>query len=102
LFKDSVDNQNSLLCVRNIYKILHISYVNSVFSIIYYNPNTEKYALSTPFWHRYLRLQHNIEAAKTRDSKRKKSNKRLLIDNNSKYQLVDKRMYEYIKELMKA
>lgn len=75
---------------------------NPPFSIIYYNPNTEKYALSTPFWHRYLRLQHNIEAAKTRDSKRKKSNKRLLIDNNSKYQLVDKRMYEYIKELMKA
>lgn len=71
------------------------------FSIIYYNRNAEKYALSTPFWHRFLRLQFNIEAAKKRNTKKNKNNKSLPIDNNLKYQLVDQLMYKYIQELIK-
>lgn len=70
------------------------------FDIVYYNSKTEKYAFSTPFWHRFLRLQFSIEKA---DISRKQKNKRnrnlALVSNDSKYQIVDKSMLELIKAL---
>ncbi|WP_298064093.1 AAA family ATPase [uncultured Rikenella sp.] len=73
------------------------------FDIIYYNPRSEKYAFSTPFWHRFLRLQFSIEKA---DMARKNKNKRnpnlKLISDDTIYQIVDKSMLELIKALHKT
>lgn len=70
------------------------------FNIIYYNPNSEKYALSTPFWHRFLRLQFSIESSEVKKNKRNKHNSHLqLIDSDGKYQIVDKSMFELLKKL---
>lgn len=75
---------------------------NPGFEIIYYNSNSEKYALSTPFWHRFLRLQFSIEFLEKTKKKRNKHNQSLsLIANDSKYKLVDESMLRIIKMLTK-
>lgn len=72
------------------------------FSIVYYNDNSGKYALSTPFWHRFLRLQMNIERSEKQNKNRNKNNPHLkLIDNDKKYSIVDESMLVYIMELNK-
>lgn len=70
------------------------------FSIIYYNLNSDKYALSTPFWHRFLRLQFSIEKSEQVRKKKNKNNPNLnLIAKDVKYQIVDESMLELIKKL---
>lgn len=70
------------------------------FDIIYYNSKTEKYAFSTPFWHRFLRLQFSIEKADISRKQKNKRNRNLeLISDDSKYQIVDKSMLDLIKAL---
>ena len=70
------------------------------FNIIYYNSNSEKYAVSTPFWHRFLRLQFSIEHSERNRKKKNTQNPNLsLISNDGKYQIVDETMFEFIKQL---
>ena len=70
------------------------------FNIIYYNSNSEKYAFSTPFWHRFLRLQFSIEKSEQSRKKRNLHNPNLnLISKDVKYQLVDESMFELIRSL---
>lgn len=71
--------------------------MNPSFNIIYFNSKSETYALTTPFWHRFLRLQFSIEK-KQRNRKKLKAN---LITNDIKYQTVDKLMFELLKDLKK-
>lgn len=86
-------------CKRNIIDKL-AELMSPSFNIIYYNPNSEKYALSTPFWHRFLRLQFSIESSEVKKNKRNKHNSHLqLIDSDGKYQIVDKSMFELLKKL---
>lgn len=66
------------------------------FNIIYYNSNSEKYGFSTPFWHRFLRLQFSIEKSEQNRKKKYRNNPNLLISTDGKYQLVDKSMLELI------
>ena len=68
------------------------------FDIIYYNPKSEKYAFSSPFWHRFLRLQFSIETADKVRKKKNKCNRNLeLVSDDAKYQMVDTSMLELIK-----
>lgn len=68
------------------------------FDIIYFNPKSEKYAFSTPFWHRFLRLQFSIEKADMARKKKNNNNRNLdFISDDTKYQIVDKSMLELIK-----
>lgn len=67
--------------------------------IIYYNTNSEKYALSSPFWHRFLRLQFSIENANKQKKKNNKNNPNLIITNDTRYQIVDESLFEFIKQL---
>ena len=70
------------------------------FSIIYYNANSERYALSTPFWHRFLRLQLSLERSVNRRNKKNNKNPNLqLISDDLKYQIVDQSLYKLIKKL---
>ena len=70
------------------------------FDIIYYNSNSEKYAVSTPFWHRFLRLQFSIEKSEQDRKKKNSQNPNLqLISNDGKYQIVDESMYDFIQAL---
>ncbi len=69
------------------------------FNIIYYNSNSEKYGFSTPFWHRFLRLQFSIEKSEQNRKKKYRNNPNLLISTDGKYQLVDKSMLELINYL---
>lgn len=71
--------------------------MSPAFGIIYYNSNSEKYAFSTPFWHRFLRLQFSIEKSEQNRKKRNIHNPNLdLISKDIKYQLVDKKMLDFI------
>lgn len=70
------------------------------FDIIYYNQKSEKYAFSTPFWHRFLRLQFSIETADKARKKKNKHNRNLkLVSDDAKYQMVDTSMLELINVL---
>lgn len=69
--------------------------------IIYYNTNSEKYALSSPFWHRFLRLQFSIENANKQKKKNNSKNPNLIITNDARYQIVDESLFEFIKQLKK-
>lgn len=69
------------------------------FSIIYYNANSEKYALSTPFWHRYLRLQFSIEKSEQTKKKRNSANPHLNLVADKNYQIVDESMIKLINSL---
>ena len=70
------------------------------FNIIYYNNNSEKYALSTPFWHRFLRLQFSIESSTTKLNKKNKRNTHLkLIASDGKYKIVDESMFDLLEKL---
>lgn len=72
------------------------------FNIIYYKERSGKYTLSNPFWHRFLRLQFSIEHREHQKKKKNNQNPNLtLIDNNLKYQMVDKKFLELIKNLKK-
>lgn len=71
------------------------------FSIIYYNQKTDKYALSTPFWHRFLRVQFSIEKEKNsnpRSHRKKKKNSKF---TDKGLELVDRALYRYIIEELK-
>ena len=68
------------------------------FNIIHYNPNTEMYFLSSPFWHHFLKLQHRIEEAEN-DRKIKDENNDNLKLNYNNYDVVDKSLYELIEKL---
>lgn len=70
------------------------------FNIIYYNQNSEKYALSTPFWHRFLRLQFSLERAQKKKKKKNNRNPNLsLAGKEDKFILVDEYLLEFIKRL---
>lgn len=69
--------------------------------IIYYNTNSEKYALSSPFWHRFLRLQFSIENANKQKKKNNSKNPNLIFTNDARYQIVDESLFEFIKQLKK-
>ena len=70
------------------------------FNIIYHDNNSEKYAISNPFWHRFLRIQLAIERSEQQYKKSNKRNPNLkLIDTNIKYRTVDEAMIEVIKKL---
>ena len=70
------------------------------FNIIYYDSNSEKYALSTPFWHRFLRLQFSVEKSEQNRKKKNNQNPNLsLISNDGKYQIVDASMFDFIQKL---
>lgn len=72
------------------------------FGIIYYNKNSEKYALTSPFWHRFLRMQFSIELAAQNKKKNNNRNKNLkLIDQNDRDSIVDNTMLELIERLKK-
>lgn len=72
------------------------------FGIIYYNKNSGKYALTSPFWHRFLRMQFSIELAAQNKKKNNNRNKNLkLIDQNDRDSIVDNTMLELIERLKK-
>lgn len=69
------------------------------YGIIYYNTNSEKYALSSPFWHRFLLLQFSLENANKRKKKNNNRNYNLILTKDAKYQIVDESLFEFIKQL---
>ena len=70
------------------------------FNIIYYNNNSGKYALTSPFWHRFLKMQFSIELAEHNKKKHNNRNKNLkLIDQNDRDSIVDNSMLELIHRL---
>ena len=72
------------------------------FNIIYYNRNTEKYALSTPFWHRFLRVQLNIEASRHKNIKKNKMIETIKqTDSDLIQQIVDNQILRYMEDLTK-
>lgn len=75
------------------------------YSIIYYNSDSEQYALSSPFWHRFLRLQDNLEISKKELGKKQKTNQNLSLKKyvikTQKYEIVDNSMAELIENLKK-
>lgn len=75
------------------------------YSIIYYSPDSEHYALSSPFWHRFLRLQDSLEISKKELSKKQKKNQNLSLKNyvvkTKKYEIVDNSMADLIESLKK-
>lgn len=70
------------------------------FDIIYYNKNSEKYALTSPFWHNFLQMQFSIELAAQNKKKKNNKNRNLkLRDQNDIDSIVDNSMLELIKHL---
>lgn len=68
--------------------------------IIIYNPMTEKYRISSPFWLAFLRMQFAIEQKKKDEASHYKHNANLrLVDSTSKYADVENAMLELLKEL---
>lgn len=73
---------------------------SSAFNIIYFNNNSGKYALTSPFWHRFLKMQFSIEQAEHNKKKNNNRNKNLkLIDQNDRDSIVDNSMLELIHKL---
>lgn len=94
-----VNSGKATFCKEDIISKLE-EFMSPSFNIIYYNNNSEKYALSTPFWHRFLRLQFSIESSETKLNKKNKRNLHLqLIASDVKYQIVDKSMFELLEKL---
>ena len=73
--------------------------MNPPLNIIYYNSNSEKYALSTPFWHRFLRMQFRIEKEEQNKKRRNRNNPNLYFTDDDKYKLVDQYMIDIIMKL---
>ena len=76
--------------------------MESSINIVYFNSKSEKYALVSPFWHRFLRLQFSLENADKKRKRHNAHNKNLEIhmkDNDSRYQIVDDALLRLIKEL---
>ena len=71
-------------------------------NIIYYNSNSEKYALSTPFWHRFLRMQFQIERAEKSNKRKNRRNPNLRLPKvDEKYRIVDQSMIDFIEKMSK-
>lgn len=73
--------------------------MNPTFNIIYFNSNSEKYALSTPFWHRFLRLQFSIEKSEQTQKKKHRNNPNLKLVADKKYQIEDEILIDLINSL---
>lgn len=68
--------------------------------VIYFNPNTGNYALSSPFWQAFLRMQFALESAKKDKASRNKANKNLrLINQNDRDASVESLMLELLQKL---
>lgn len=75
---------------------------SSEFGVIFYNANSGKYCLASPFWHSFLRMQFAHEDAEKRKAEQDRHNKNLrinYIDKNSKEATVDRLLLEYLKML---
>lgn len=75
---------------------------SAAFGIIYFNSNSEKYSLTSPFWHRFLVIQFSIE--KSANAKKKKNNQNphlTLVNQNSRDSIVDNLMLNLIEDLAK-
>lgn len=75
---------------------------SAAFGIIYFNSNSEKYSLTSPFWHRFLVIQFSIE--KSANTKKKKNNQNphlTLVNQNSRDSIVDNLMLNLIEDLAK-
>lgn len=73
--------------------------MSPMLNIIYFNSNSEKYALSTPFWHRFLRLQFSIEKSEQAKNKKHRNNPNLKLVADKKYKIEDELMIELIYNL---
>ena len=69
------------------------------YNIIYFNSNSEKYALSTPFWHRFLRLQFSIEKAEQTQKNKNRNNPNLHLTAEKRYKIEDELMIQLINKL---
>lgn len=74
------------------------------FNIIYYSSNSEKYSLSTPFWHRFLKLQFSIENSEQAKKRKNKKNPNLHLSMmiDEKYKIVDEVILNFINSQRKA
>ena len=67
------------------------------YGVIYFNPITENYTLSSPFWKAFLRMQFAIEDAERNKANKNKANKNLkLIDQNDRDASVESLMLELL------
>lgn len=68
--------------------------------VIIYNPITEKYRISSPFWLAFLRMQFAIEQKKKNEASHYRHNSNLsLVDTSSRYADVERAMLELLKDL---
>lgn len=75
-------------------------FTKAPYNIIYYNSNSERYALSTPFWHRFLRLQFSIEKSERNKKRKDRNNPNLnLTPNDNFYEIIDNSMLRLIERL---
>lgn len=75
---------------------------SAAFGIIYFNSNSEKYSLTSPFWHRFLVLQFSIERSANTKKKINNQNPHLtLVNQNSRDSIVDNLMLNLIEDLAK-
>lgn len=97
--KKIVNSRNRNFCDEAIQnKLQELS--SSAFNIIYFNNNSGKYALTSPFWHRFLKMQFSIEQAEHNKKKNNNRNKNLkMIDQNDRDSIVDNSMLELIHKL---
>lgn len=78
-----------------IYKIEELS--NQPFDIIYQQPNNGKYALTSPFWHRFLLIQFELEKANRVKNKNNKKNRQVRLATSKIDRIVDDALIEYLK-----
>lgn len=70
------------------------------FGVIYYNANSEKYALASPFWTAFLRMQFAQEAVDKDKDWNNRRNKRLqLVDQKAQEAEVENLMLDWLAEL---
>lgn len=75
---------------------------SAAFGIIYFNSNSEKYSLTSPFWHRFLVIQFSIEKSANTKKKKNSQNPHLtLVNQNSRDSIVDNLMLNLIEDLAK-
>lgn len=110
-------NQKSKLPFKEICKIVNSSKMtfteddiqaklnelcSSEFGVLYFNTNSGKYSLASPFWQSFLRMQFAHEDAERRQAEQDKHNEHLkinYIDKSSKEAAVDRLLLEYLKNL---
>ena len=72
------------------------------FSVLFYDSNSEKYCLASPFWDAFLRMQFAYEAANREAAGKNKANKNLkLVSQKNINASVDNHMLELLIELRK-